>query len=85
MNIPDSINFDQLTSLARTASSGITAMDPDELFALCNELTGELNHLIDQLDDCVAASIPASRWEHIETARKSLKIARRNLKAAIKS
>ena len=85
MSIPDSIDLSKLQAIAASASAGVTSLDAHDLFVLCDSLTDELNHLIDQVDDCVSDSIDHSRWKRFEAGRTHLKAARRSFKKAVQT
>ena len=84
-SIPDSIDLSKLQALASNASSGVSSLDAHDLFVLCDAITGELNHLIDQVDNCVSDSIDHSRWGRFEAGRLHLKAARRSFKKAVQT
>ena len=84
-SIPDSIDLSKLQAIASTASSGVSSLDAHDLFVLCDAITGELNYLIDQVDDCVSDSIDAARWKRFEAGRLQLKAARRSFKKAVQT
>lgn len=85
MSIPNAIDLSKLQELASSASSGVASLDAHDLFVLCDSLTDELNHLINQVNDCVSDSIDPSRWERFESGRVHLKAARRSFKKAVQT
>ncbi|EHA63748.1 hypothetical protein [Synechococcus sp. WH 8016] len=81
-DIPDKIDFGQLQQYAETATSGISAVDAEELISLCDTYIENLDDMIEKIDACMTSTITPERWQYFVTARKSLKIARRNFRAA---
>ena len=85
MDIPDKINVEELQRLADDATTGISAVDAQDLNIMCNECIDQLDTLINKIDSCVTSSIHHDRWRFFERARRSLKIARRNFKSAVRT
>ena len=85
MDIPDKIDFGQLQKLADDATTGISAVDADEMLVMCDDYIEQLDLMIDKIDACVTSSIHHDRWRFFERARRSLKIARRNFKSAVRT
>ena len=80
--IPDQISLDALNALAEKADAGVEVIDIHDLFSIVSVLSDELFYLAERLDGFVPdETITAKRWEHLITARRSMKIARRNLEA----
>lgn len=83
MTAPDAISPEELEFLAESAEAGITQLDPAELIVLAKGHIKALEKITRELDSCQTSTISPGRWEFLLTARKSIKIAIRNLKRCI--